>query len=87
MDLLKELLKQGATLVDVRKPEEFAAGHAPVAVNIPLDTLDEELLKWNKEHTFIIVCHTGTRSRIACKVLLNAGFTAVYDGGIWENFK
>ncbi|MEV7180205.1 rhodanese-like domain-containing protein [Kitasatospora sp. NPDC093679] len=68
------------TVVDVRSPGEYAAGHIPGAHNIPLDRLDEALptLRAVAERGGIaVVCASGNRSRTACEKLSAAGITAL----------
>ncbi|HEY0467097.1 MAG TPA: rhodanese-like domain-containing protein [Polyangiaceae bacterium] len=77
-----QLVQAGARLVDVRTPSEFAAGHIPGAVNIPLQQLDSRQSELQPPHTPVILyCRSGNRSRSATRVLKNAGFAAVHDLG------
>ena len=56
-DELLERAKQGlVTVLDVRPPEEFAAGHLPGAVNIPIDRLESELAKLPKRREVVAYC-------------------------------
>ena len=82
----KELLAQGAIILDVRTPGEFRGGHARGAVNVPLDKLGEYSQKLkNKDQVIITCCASGMRSGNARGVLQSAGFTNVYNGGPWTN--
>ncbi len=80
-------------VVDVREPHEYVKGHIKDAINIPLGKFDEQLstLEPYKDKDILIVCQTGTRSAPACKSLIKAGFTKVYNltGGMqsWEDNK
>ncbi|MEV6210130.1 rhodanese-like domain-containing protein [Kitasatospora sp. NPDC051914] len=68
------------TVIDVRSPGEYAAGHIPGAHNIPLDRLDEALpaLRTAAERAEIaVVCASGNRSATACEQLSAAGITAL----------
>jgi len=83
----KQLLDDGAVVVDVRTPFEFKSGHLAGSKNIPLNLLPDkikELKKLNK--TIITVCRSGSRSSSAKDILLKAGIN-VYDAGAWTNFK
>lgn len=64
-------------LVDVREPDEFAAGHATRARNIPLSTLAGNLDKIEKNEPVYLICGTDNRSRKAAKILADAGFAKV----------
>ncbi len=85
------LMNQPGTLVlDVRQPQEFAAGHLPKARHIPLGDLAArigEIAKF-KDKPVIVTCRSGARSGSACRALKKAGFTSVYNlkGGVpaWE---
>lgn len=63
-----------AQFIDVRTPEEFAAGHASRARNIPLDELQANLDKLEKNEPVYIICQSGRRSRQAAEILVDAGF-------------
>jgi phage shock protein E len=82
----KELIAQGAVILDVRTPGEFKGGHARGAVNVPLDKLGEYAHKQkNKEQAIITCCASGMRSSNARGILQSAGFKNVYNGGPWSN--
>jgi len=84
-DALKEMLSKGALLIDVRSREEFNAGHAPKAINIPLQLLiqSRDTLKGK---TVITVCKSGARSAMAVSMLQKEGVNA-FDGGAWNNWQ
>lgn len=79
----KELLKQGAVIVDVRTKPEFKQGHIKKSINIPLDTIQNEFKKLNKNKPVITCCASGIRSWFAKNKLKGNGFTEVYNGGGW----
>jgi phage shock protein E len=80
--LVREKLAEGAKVVDVRTPGEFAGGHYPGAVNIPLDKLPKRMKKLgSKDGSIIVYCNTGSRSRVALSRLRAAGFEDVINGG------
>ena len=60
--------------IDVRTPEEYAAGHAYRARNIPLDTLMSNLDKLEKNEPVYLICQSGRRSLEAARMLNEAGF-------------
>ena len=55
-ELLKRAKKGLVTVLDVRPPEEFAAGHLPGAVNIPIDRLESGLSKLSKQREVVAYC-------------------------------
>ena len=65
--------------IDVRTPEEYAAGHAARSENIPLDTLNANLNKLYKKDPVYIICQTGNRSKKAGQILKDAGFNQVMN--------
>jgi len=76
------LVDKGALLVDVRTREEFAAGHLPNAVNVPVQELDERLGELGpRERPLVVYCRSGNRSARAAGTLARAGFTAVHNLG------
>jgi phage shock protein E len=81
-----ELIKNGATVVDVRSRGEFAGGHAKGAVNIPLDQLNANLRRFkSKDQVIITCCASGMRSSSAKQILKQAGFVNVHNAGPWQN--
>ncbi len=67
-------------LVDVRTPEEFAAGHIPGAVNMDVKgaDFDDKAAILEAERPVAVYCRSGARSKIAAKRLVTKGFT-VYE--------
>ncbi|MDD3164989.1 MAG: FAD-dependent oxidoreductase [Oscillospiraceae bacterium] len=65
-----------AVFLDVRFDTEFAAGHIPGAINIPLDSLRARIGELSREKTYYVNCHSGLRSYIACRILTGHGFLA-----------
>ena len=59
-------------IVDVRSPLEFAAGHLPGALNIPLGAIDKEIPGMDASERIVIVCHSGMRSLTACQKVLQS---------------
>jgi rhodanese-related sulfurtransferase len=82
---LIEAIKEGAFLVDVRSAGEFASGSVKGAVNIPLDTLQNQLAKFKNQKTIVVFCLSGGRSGQAKNILEQNGFTNVINGGGWKN--
>ena len=67
--------------IDVRTTEEYAGGHAPKAVNFPLDALEKDLSRLDKNKPVYVICQTGKRSQKGSEILQKAGFTDVYNIG------
>lgn len=73
-------VRAGATLLDVRTPEEFAEGSVPDAVNIPVQVLDGRLSEIDDDAPVVVFCRSGGRSATATAKLAGAGYE-VYDAG------
>ena len=86
-DEAKQMMQQddGHVIVDVRRPDEFAAGHIPGAICIPNETIGsdqpEELP--DLAQVILVYCRSGNRSKQAAQKLFDMGYTNVYEfGGI-----
>lgn len=82
---LPSLLKQGAVVVDVRSRGEFASGARDGSMNIPLDELERNADKLDRERPVILCCASGTRSSMAAAILKRKGFGNVVNAGPWRN--
>ncbi len=81
---LSEKMSEGAIILDVRSPVEYAGGHVKGSKNIPLDKISgkiETIKKWNKP--VITCCASGMRSGSAASILKNNGVEA-YNAGPWQ---
>ncbi len=74
------------TVVDVREPHEFKAGHIPGSVNLPLSRFSPGDLPPASDRTAVVVCQAGVRSRKALNQAFAAGRTDLkhYPGGMAE---
>jgi len=81
-----DLRTQGAFILDVRQPEEWAQFHIPGATLIPLGDLPNRLNEVPKDKEVVVVCRTGHRSAQGRDILKNAGFTKVTSmaGGVTQ---
>jgi phage shock protein E len=71
------------TVVDVRSPGEFEAGHVDGAINVPLDRFaqDAPALLPDKSRPVVLCCISGARSAMALEYLRQLGYTQVVNGG------
>ena len=70
------------TLLDTRTVGEFAGGHIDGFVNIPVDELRERLGELDKSKPVYVICQSGLRSYIACRILAGNGFECYnFSGG------
>lgn len=83
-----DLVKQGAIILDVRSKGEYAGGHIKGSLNIPVDTLSNNLAKLkDKNQTIITCCASGMRSASAKNILKSNGYSQVYNGGGWSSLQ
>ena len=82
----QELAKQigsgsAPTILDVRSPAEYAAGHIPGAINIPHNELASRLgeIPGAKASEIVVHCQAGGRAAVAEKILVDQGYTDVRD--------
>ena len=78
----------GVYLLDVREPDEYAAGHIPGITLIPMGEVASRLTELPRDKEIIVTCRTGNRSSQIADLLREQGFTNVHNmtGGIvaWE---
>ena len=83
---IKEALRNGAAVIDVRTPREFDEGHIPQSINIPVDRINssaQRIKGMNKP--IIFCCASGMRSNTAVSVMKQNGLKEVYNGGSWQS--
>ena len=69
-----------AFIVDVRTPEEYSGGTFKDAVNIPLNTVEENIEKFKGKEQVVVFCRSGNRSGKAIKILKEHGITNTING-------
>lgn len=83
---VKEAIKRGAIIIDVRTPHEFDNGKVPGSINIPVDRISSSIERIRSMRKPVIVCcESGARSNQAKEILKSAGINEVYSGGSWES--
>lgn len=82
---MNELINDpNASIVDVRTPGEFASGHVPGSVNIPLNEVPQRVAEFKEmSKPLILCCQSGGRSGQATQYLKNQGLEDVHNGGGW----
>lgn len=67
----------GLVVLDVRAPDEFAAGHVPGAINVPHDQVEARIaeLRGARDRDVVVYCRSGRRSALALDTLARLGFT------------
>ncbi|BDR15573.1 rhodanese-like domain-containing protein [Vibrio sp. STUT-A11] len=81
------LIEQGAMIIDVRTPREFAEGHLDNAVNFPLSELDKHYKGIVKDKEIVLYCRSGNRSGKAYQYLQSKGFTNLHNAGGFEELQ
>ena len=74
-------------ILDVRRPDEFAAGHIPNAVNIPNESIGADEIDElpDKDRFILVYCRSGNRSKQASEKLVRLGYTNIVEfGGILD---
>lgn len=74
-------IEAGAMLLDVREPDEWQAGHAPMAYLIPLGQVDDRLVELEGADEIVVVCRSGGRSNVAAALLVGSGRLAANLAG------
>jgi hydroxyacylglutathione hydrolase len=86
VELAARISTDDITLVDVRSDSEWASGHLPDALHIPLGSLGARAAELPRQRPIVVHCQGGDRSAIAASVLLNLGRRDVFNlsGGLSE---
>ena len=79
--VIQEKIAEGAVIIDVRTPGEFAARSYPKAKNIPLDDLSSRLGELPKNKPIVLYCASGARAAQAAGILERSGFKDVVNAG------
>ena len=77
----------GYIILDVRRPDEFAAGHIPNAINVPNESIGTAEIPElpSKDQLIMVYCRSGRRSKEASEKLVKLGYTNVVEfGGILD---
>lgn len=79
-------LREGARVIDVRSPEEFAQRRLPGAMNIPLNGIREQIgsVAPRKDEILLLHCVAGGRSAMGVRALKQLGYTAVHNLGSYS---
>jgi rhodanese-related sulfurtransferase len=71
--------KKGMMLLDVRTDKEYAGGHIPGAVHVPLSDIGDKVKKLKKDKELVVYCQSGNRSIWAIKRLMGMGYTNLFN--------
>ena len=89
MDEAVAMMEQesGYIILDVRRPDEYATGHIPNAINVPNENIgtDEISQLPDKDQLIMVYCRSGRRSKEAAEKLVKLGYTNIVEfGGILD---
>jgi rhodanese-related sulfurtransferase len=72
----RELVEEGALVLDVREPHEWQAGRIPGALHIPMGELGRRVDEVPRDRTVVVACRSGGRSATVTRALSEAGYRA-----------
>ncbi len=81
VDTLARALGEGAALVDVREPSEYAEAHVPGATLLPLSQLQDRIHEIDTTRRTYLICRSGHRSAVVCAALAPHGYDVVNVAG------
>ena len=75
--------RRDCIILDVREPDEFARGHVPGAINIPLGSIEKRIGELSKERKILAICLSGRRATVASGILKSKGYVVgIMKGGM-----
>jgi rhodanese-related sulfurtransferase len=80
-DLAARPERLACTLIDVREPDEYEAGHVPGARLLPLGDVPAAVGDLTGQGDLVVICHSGVRSMRACEFLAASGIPATNIAG------
>jgi rhodanese-related sulfurtransferase len=81
---IRDALKKGAVVIDVRTANEYDTGRVPDSINIPVDRIAINVLRIRQmKKPVVCCCASGSRSSQAVRILKENGLKEVYNGGSW----
>jgi phage shock protein E len=81
---IREALKQGAVVIDVRPPYQYDQGKVPGSLNIPIEQITKNAGYIKRLGRPVVFCGNGSDSGTAKRILQHYGLKEVYNGGNWE---
>jgi rhodanese-related sulfurtransferase len=81
IDEFADRVAEGATIIDVREPDEYVDAHVPGAELVPLGTVTSSLDRFSPHGTTYVICRSGVRSMRACEFAASEGYDVVNVAG------
>jgi len=83
---IRQAIRNGAVVIDLRTAYEYDQGHVPRSLNIPIDRIKANIDRIRGlKKPVILVCATGGHCWEAAEILRNAGISHVINGGDWQS--
>jgi rhodanese-related sulfurtransferase len=83
---IKQALREGAVVIDLRTPYEYDQGHVPRSLNIPVHRVRANIDRIRDlKRPIILCCATGSHCWEAAEILRDAGIPRVINGGGWQS--
>jgi rhodanese-related sulfurtransferase len=88
-DTARARIEDGATLIDVRTPQEYDEGHLEGAINIDVQAadFDERVQELPRDEPYVVYCRSGSRSAQAISRMEELGFTDLTNGGAYDDLR
>ena len=88
-EALKLISEEQALIIDVRSVNEYETSHIKDSINVPVNTINLETIEQiieSKQKNIIVYCRSGNRSKQAAQILVDFGYTNVFDLGSINNW-
>lgn len=83
------LIREGATVIDVRSEDEYRTSHLHTAINVPLNEIENKIgaAVHEKSQTILLHCRSGSRSMMGKRILKQMGYANTYNLGGFNRAK
>ncbi|MBQ8912964.1 MAG: rhodanese-like domain-containing protein [Lachnospiraceae bacterium] len=86
-NIMNEAINNEGIIVDVREMEEFAKGHIPMAINLPLSDIENGKVGLPKNKIILVYCENGGASMMAARILSGNGYNVINTIGGLNNYR
>ena len=86
-NIMNEAIANQGIIVDVREMKEFAQGHIPMAINLPLSDIENGKVGLPKNKVILVYCETGGASMMAARILSEYGYNVINAIGGINNYR
>ncbi|MBR1865091.1 MAG: rhodanese-like domain-containing protein [Lachnospiraceae bacterium] len=85
--IVSAAISEDAIIVDVRSEDRFRSGHIPMAINLPVERVEQGQVNFPKNRVLIVYCDTGGSSIRAARLLSDMGYRVINCVGGLKNYK